>query len=90
MATYSVSVRLQRTSVAERYVSVPLSAAVMQTEPDEDGTYRLDPGKIVAAAIELGQDDTDWSSEAREVKVHPIQKAPDAVQPLLDAAPDAP
>jgi hypothetical protein len=79
MATYSVSVRLRRTSVEERYVSVLITDAVMQTEPDEGGTYRLDPGKIFAAAIELGQDDTDWSSEDREITVHPIQKAPDGV-----------
>lgn len=80
METYSVSVRLRRTSVEERYVSVPITNELMQAEPDEDGSYHLDPGKIFTAAIELGQDDTDWSSEGREVTVHPIQKAPDAAE----------
>ncbi|WP_329126806.1 hypothetical protein [Streptomyces sp. NBC_01465] len=90
MATYSVSVRLQRTTVEERYVSVPITNAVMQTEPDEDGAYHLDPEKFSAAAIALGQDDTDWSLENRGVTLHPIQKAPDRVQPLPDAAQDSP
>ena len=85
MATYSISVRLQRTTVEERYVSVPVTEAMMQAEPDEDGARRLDPGKLVAAAIELGQDDTDWLPEARSVVLHPIQKAPDGVQPSPDS-----
>ncbi|NEB79530.1 hypothetical protein G3I40_30570 [Streptomyces sp. SID14478] len=89
MATYSISIRLQRTSVEERYVSVPVTDAVMRTEPNADGTYGLDTEKLLAAAIELGQDDADWSSEAREVTIHPIQKAPDDVQTGLDAAQDA-
>lgn len=80
METYSVSVRLRRTSVEERYVSVPITNELMRAEQAEDGTRRLDPEKLLAAAIEFGQDDTDWSPEDREVTVHPIQKAPDAAE----------
>jgi hypothetical protein len=80
MATYSVSFRLRRTVVEERYVSVPITDAVMQADPDEDGAYRVDMGKLVAAAIQLGQDDADWLPEEREVTLHPIQKAPDQYQ----------
>ncbi|EPD68820.1 hypothetical protein [Streptomyces sp. HGB0020] len=76
MATYSVSVRLRRTVVEERYVSVPITEALLQSDPDEDGARRLDPDKLVAAAIRLGQDDADWRPEGREVTMHPIQKAP--------------
>ncbi|WP_329547700.1 hypothetical protein OG548_29910 [Streptomyces sp. NBC_01356] len=85
MATYSISVRLKRATVEERYVSVPVTEAMMQAQPDEDGSYHLDPEKIVAAAIELGQDDTDWLPEDREITIHPIQKAPDDVQPSPDS-----
>ena len=77
MATYSISVRLRRTTVEERYVSVPVTDAVMRTQPDEDGAYHLDGEKVLAAAIELGQDDTGWLPEDRQLTVHPIQKNPD-------------
>lgn len=89
MESYSVSVRLQRTTVEERYISVPITNAVMRAEPDPDGSRRLDPEKILAAAIELGHDDTDWLPEDREVTIHPIQKAPDDVSSLPDSAPDS-
>ncbi|WP_329270753.1 hypothetical protein [Streptomyces sp. NBC_01451] len=89
MASYSVSFRLRRTVVEERYVSVPITDAVMQTEPDEDGAYHVDTGKLVAAAIRLGQDDADWLPEEREVTLHPIQKAPDHAQDQNQALPDS-
>ncbi|MER6208798.1 hypothetical protein ACWDG9_26245 [Streptomyces sp. NPDC001073] len=89
MESYSVSVRLQRTTVEERYVSVPVTDAVMRAEPDPDGSRRLDADKLLAAAIELGRDDTDWLPEEREVTIHPIQKAPDDVSPLPDSAQDS-
>ncbi len=90
MTSYSVSFRLRRTVVEERYVSVPITDAVMQAEPDEDGAYHVDTGKLVAAAIQLGQDDTDWLPEEREVTLHPIQQAPDQDrdQDLPDSAED--
>ena len=80
MATYSVSFRLRRTVVEERYVSVLITDAVMAAEPDEDGARHLDSAKLVAAAIQLGQDDADWLLEEREVTLHPIQTAPDHLQ----------
>ena len=85
MTTYSVSFRLRRVSVEERYVSVPVDRTMMRTQPEEDGSFRLDTDKLVAAAIELGQDDSAWLPEEREVTLHPIQKAPDDVQ----ASPDS-
>ena len=77
MSSYSISVRLQRTTVEEAYVSVPVTDVVMR-EPDEDGTVRLDPQKVFAAAVELGAE-ADWLAEERQVGVHPVQKAPDRV-----------
>ena len=84
MTSYSISVRLQRTTVEESYVSVPVTDAVMQEEPAEDGSYRIDTEKLFAAAVELGSE-ADWLSEEQRVVVHPIQKAPDSVSPQLDA-----
>ncbi|WP_405822268.1 hypothetical protein OG241_38775 [Streptomyces sp. NBC_01390] len=88
MATYSVSVRLRRTVVEERYVSVPITDAVMNPDPDEDGARHIDSAKLVAAAIQLGQDDADWLPEEREVKLHPIQQAPPQHQGSPDSAED--
>ncbi|MFC9817347.1 hypothetical protein ACFVJM_35445 [Streptomyces virginiae] len=78
MTSYSISVRLQRTTVEEAYVSVPVTDAVMQREPADDGSwsYRLDTDKLFAAAVELGNE-ADWLSEGQQTVVHPIQKAPD-------------
>ena len=84
MENYSISVRLQRTTVEEAYVAVPVTRAVMQDEPGEDGSYRLDGKKIFAAAVELGGA-ADWLPEDQQVVVHPIQKAPDRVLPQLEA-----
>lgn len=76
MTSYSISVRLQRTTVEEAYVSVPVTDAVMLREPADDGSFRLDTDKLFAAAVELGSE-ADWLSEGQRTVVHPIQKAPD-------------
>ncbi|MEV6898505.1 hypothetical protein [Amycolatopsis sp. NPDC051372] len=73
MATYSISVRLQRTTVEEAYVSVPVSEAVLRDGPEADGSMRLDPEKVMAAAVELGRA-AEWSAEDLRVTPHPIQK----------------
>lgn len=75
-ATYSISVRLQRTTNEETYLSVPVDAAIMQDEAVPDGSYRIDPGKLWAQAIRLAEQSADWSVEDRQVRAHPIQKAP--------------
>ncbi|MFG2692974.1 hypothetical protein [Kitasatospora sp. NPDC048407] len=84
MTSYSISVRLRRTTVEEAYVSVPVTDAVMQDEPDADGSQHLDAAKVFAVALELGAS-AEWLPEDGRVVVHPIQKAPDHIQPLLDA-----
>ncbi|MEV6756910.1 hypothetical protein [Streptomyces sp. NPDC051214] len=76
MTSYSISVRLQRTTLEEAYVSVPVTEALMREEPGEDGSYGLDTDKFVAAAIEL-QGGADWVPEEQRVTLHPIQQAPD-------------
>ena len=74
--TYSISVRLQRTTTEEAYLSVPVDEAIMQDEPAADGNYRIDPGKLWAAAIRLAEHSTNWTIEDQQVNPHPVQKAP--------------
>jgi hypothetical protein len=85
MNTFSISVRLQRITTEEYYVSVPVTGAVMADQPDADGNYHLDSAKVFDAAVELGRSaSAEWVLESQEVLSHPIQKAPDAVQQELD------
>jgi hypothetical protein len=80
-------VRLRRTVVQERFVSVPVTDAVMADERDADGTTHLDPEKLWAVAVELGSDDADWVTEESTVEPHPIQKPPPGIDPAADPAP---
>ena len=83
--TYSISTRLQRVTEYEAYVSVPVTPAVMQDEPDANGSYRIDPEKLWAEAVRLGQETDDWRPTDTRVMPHPIQKAPDHVEERLAA-----
>jgi hypothetical protein len=74
--TYSISVRLQRTTTEETYLSVPVDEAIMQDEPAANGNYRIDPPKLWAEAIRLAEQSADWTLEHRQVTPHPIQRAP--------------
>lgn len=74
MNTSSISVRLRRTVVEERYVSVPVTEVVLQDH--EDGSLRLDGRKVFEEAVRLGADDQDWLQEDRTVEIHPIQQPP--------------
>lgn len=73
---YSISVRLRRVISQEGYVLVPVDDAVMQAIPDADGTYRLDPDKVFAEAVRLGESLDTWQAEEEQIIVHPIQKSP--------------
>jgi hypothetical protein len=66
-ATYSISLRLQRTATEQTYLSVPIDAAIMQDEPAPDGSSRIDPGKLWAQAIRLAEQSADWTVEDRQV-----------------------
>lgn len=74
--TYSISVRLQRTTTEETHLSVPVDEAIMKDEAAADGSYRIDPAKLWAEAIRLAEQSADWMIEDRWVTPHPIQQAP--------------
>jgi hypothetical protein len=86
-ASYSISVRVQRLTVEEGYVQVPVDGAVMSPEPAADGSYHLDGGKVMAEATRLASDLDTWLLEECTVSIHPIQKAPDGVEPTGPAGP---
>jgi hypothetical protein len=74
--TYSISVRLQRITTEETYLSVPVDEAIMQDEVAADGNHRIDPAKLWAEATRLAEQSADWTTEDRQVIPHPIQQAP--------------
>jgi hypothetical protein len=74
--TYAISVRLRRTTNEETYVSVPVDAAILRDEAEADGSRRIDPDRLWAAAIQLAEQSAGWAIEDRQIIVHPIQQAP--------------
>ena len=74
-ATYSISLRLQRTTTEFAFVSVPVTADLMIDQPD--GTGRMDVEKMVQRAIEMGHaHGVAWHHEEQHVQPHPIQMPP--------------
>ncbi|MFN0251737.1 MAG: hypothetical protein ACKV2T_32975 [Kofleriaceae bacterium] len=70
--SYSVAVRIRRTTVEFVHVRVPVTDAVVTDD-------HLDGEKIFAAAIEIGKTDVSlcWlTDEAAVVDVHPLQTPP--------------
>lgn len=76
--TYSISFRLQRTTTDVAFVSVPVTADLMQEQPERDGTMRIDVEKMVQRAVEIGAaDTTKWKQEDQIISPHPIQMPPE-------------
>lgn len=83
--TYSISLRLRRTTVEYAYVSVLVTDENMQTDDegnvvlDGQGHARLDPEKMVLQATEIARRPTvTWYRESEHIEPHPVQKAPEA------------
>ena len=73
--TYSVSVRLQRTTLESAFVSVPVSPDLIVVQPD--GSGKLDAEKLFARAIEMGRNPgCVWEAESLDVQLHSIQMPP--------------
>ncbi len=72
---YSISIRLRRTTTETAFVLVPATGAIMIPQPD--GTARIDPEKMTAVAVQLGNDPVlKWEVESKSIEPHPIQIAP--------------
>jgi hypothetical protein len=80
MASYSISLRLQRLTTEEAWVSIPVSQEVMKDAPEPDGSWRIDTQKVREAALRLGADpNLRWTPEgASLVTPHPVQRPPRA------------
>jgi hypothetical protein len=78
--TYSISFRLRRTTTEVAFVSVPVTEDLMIAQPD--GTGRIDVGKMVQRAIEIGEaPGVEWHAEDQRVEPHPIQTPPPGLTP---------
>jgi len=76
--TYSISIRLRRTTIEDAFVSVPVNDEIMQDTPNERGEFFIDGQKVMAVAVRLGTDAaTRWKREGEPtVEPHPLQIAP--------------
>jgi hypothetical protein len=75
-ATYSVSLRLRRTTVEYAYVSVPVADDLVR--PDDQGVNRIDVEAMTRWAIDMGgRPEVVWYREEQRVEPHPLQKAPE-------------
>jgi hypothetical protein len=86
--TFSVSIRVQRTTTEEAFVSVPVTPDLIVTQPD--GTGRIDTGKLFSRAVEMGHESSVvWQTETQEVQLHPIQVPPPSASLLAAFAASA-
>jgi hypothetical protein len=75
-ATYSISLRLRRTTTEYAYVSVPVVGDLVK--PDEQGVGRIDVEALTQWAVEMGRrPEVVWYRETEQIKPHPLQKDPD-------------
>lgn len=73
--TYSVSIRLQRTTAEYAFVSVPVTSDLMIDAGD--GTARIDTDRMAQRAMEMGVVLQDgWQIEEQHIQPHPIQTPP--------------
>jgi len=76
MQTYSISIRLQRTTTEYAYVSVPVNDDLLVKQAD--GIGRVDPAKLGEISIALGKsDEVRWHPEDQNIQMHPMQQAPE-------------
>lgn len=74
--TYSISLRLRRTTIDYAYISVPVTGDVVKR--DAQGVGRLDVVELTRLALEMGKDPgVTWYQEEQTAEPHPVQKARD-------------
>ena len=76
--TYSISMRLRRTTVEYAFVPVPLDSNVMEPDPEGQNRFRVNPDKVVEIAKRMAsQPDVVWARESDPlIEPHPWQIAP--------------
>ena len=84
--TYSISLRIQRVTYEDAYLSIPVTELI--TSEKEDGSIGIDFDKLVQEAIKISSDErVDWQMEKGTIGAHEIQnQAPEGraqFNPLL-------
>lgn len=82
--TFSFAVRLQRTVTEYAFVRVPATTALLRSDPESaDGGVQIDGEKVMAAAVQIGEDpEIHWVRESSEIVPHPSQTPLPADYPL--------
>ena len=75
VATYSISVRLRRTTVDYAYVNVPVVGDLVK--PDDQGVGRLDEASATSGRRDGHEAQVVWYREARQVEPHPSKQGPE-------------
>ena len=70
-----IVLRLRRTIVEDAYVAVPVTDAIMNEQPEPDGSFRVNFDAFVREAVRLSGDaSVEWAVEERTTTPHPIQQ----------------
>lgn len=70
--TYSLALRIRRTTYEDAYVAVPVTSTILKQK--EDGTLGIDFEAFVAEAIRISEDPrVEWKVEEHKTEPHPIQ-----------------
>jgi hypothetical protein len=76
--TYSISIRIKRTTVEHGFVKVLVTDDLIDLQPD--GTGRLNVEKVFERGIEMGnKPDVAWGLEDQIIETHPIQSPPPGI-----------
>jgi hypothetical protein len=76
--SYSISVRLRRTTFEYAFVSVPLDEQMWEQHPDDPKKRRVNAEKVMETATRMGSDPIVlWARESEpQIEPHPLQVAP--------------
>jgi hypothetical protein len=76
--SYSISIRLRRTTFEYAFVSVPVDEQIWEQHPDDPKKQRVNSQKVIEIAKRMGCDPTVlWAREGEPViEPHPWQTAP--------------
>lgn len=84
MGTYSIALRVRRTIIQDAYISVPVTEAILNEQPD--GTARINSEALFAEGIRISAHHAvEWQNEALSTDIHPIQQAAPEGRKSFDA-----
>lgn len=73
--SYSVQLRVKRTTIEDAYISVPVTQDIMKPQPDDKGNYSIDFDAFVKKGVELAANSqVDWKVEQVSTVAHDVQQ----------------